>query len=198
MTTKPDGRLDGKRIAILATDGVEEVELVEPRWALERAGAATELISLEPGSIQGFNHLDVAGRHEVDHVIADVDESDYDALMIPGGVANPDRLRMEEQVVDFVRAFHAAGKPMAVICHGPWLLVEAGLVAERKLTSWPSLRTDIRNAGGSWVNAEVVADEGLVTSRKPDDIPAFNERMIEEFAVGVRDRRLPREAGALR
>jgi protease I len=187
--------LAGKRIAIVATDFVECVELVEPRDALEQAGATTELVSLEPGTIESVNHHVPALTHEVDRAIDDVDADEYDALMIPGGVANPDRLRTEPSVVSFVRDFYATGKPIAVICHGPWLLVEADVVRDLRLTSWPSLKTDIRNAGGNWVDEEVVVDDGIVTSRRPGDIPAFNATMIAEFAAGVRQRtRLRREA----
>jgi protease I len=180
--------LNGKRVAIVATDMVEEAELVEPRKALEDAGAKTELISLEPGKIQGVNHHEKAHTHDVDRVIEDVDAADYEALLIPGGVANPDRLRTEPQVVDFVRRFYDDGKPIASICHGPWLLVEADVVRDHTVTSWPSLQTDIRNAGGTWVNEEVTVDDGIVTSRKPDDIQAFNEKMIEEFGEGIHAR----------
>ena len=143
-----------------------------------------ELISLKPGEIQGFNHFDPADRFKVDKTVEEVDASDYDALLVPGGVGNPDQLRGDENVVSFVRDFFEQGKPVAAICHGPWVLVEAGVVRGRKLTSWPTLQTDIRNAGGNWVDQEVVVDKGLVTSRKPDDIPAFNAKMIEEFAEG--------------
>jgi protease I len=177
-------QLKGKRIAIIAADMVEQVELVEPRKALEKAGAETELISMKPGSIQGFNHYDKAERHTVDKTIDSVKADDYDALMIPGGVGNPDTMRGDERMVSFTRAFFDQGKPVAVICHGPWMLVEADVVREREVTSWPTLKTDIMNAGGSWVDEQVVVDNGLVTSRKPDDIPAFNEKMIEEFAEG--------------
>ena len=177
-------KLKGKKVAIIAADMVEQVELVEPRQALEAAGAETDLISIKPGEIQGFNHFDQADKHKVDRTIEEVDASEYDALMIPGGVGNPDQLRGDENVVSFVREFFEAGKPVASICHGPWVLVEAGVVRNRKLTSWPTLQTDIRNAGGNWVDEQVVVDQGLVTSRKPDDIPAFNEKMIEEFCEG--------------
>jgi protease I len=180
-------KLQGKKVAIVATDMVEQVELVEPRKALEEAGATAELISIKPGEIQGFNHYDKADKHQVDKLAEEADASDYDALMIPGGVGNPDTLRMDENVVQFVRDFFEAGKPVAAICHGPWVLVEAGVVRGRKLTSWPSIQTDVRNAGGNWVDEEVVVDSGLVTSRKPDDIPAFNKKMIEEFAEGVHE-----------
>jgi protease I len=181
--------LNGKRVAIVATDMVEEAELVEPRKALEDAGAATELISLQSGTIQGVNHHEKANTHEVDRVIEDVNAADYDAILIPGGVANPDRLRTEPPVVDFVRCFYDDGKPIASICHGPWLLVEADVVRDLTLTSWPSLQTDIRNAGGTWVDEQVTVDDGVVTSRKPDDILAFNEKMIEEFAEGIHSRK---------
>jgi protease I len=182
-------RLKGKKVAILAADMVERVELVEPRKALEAEGAQTDLISLEAGSILTANHFDQAGSEPVDRVIGEVDPGDYDALLVPGGVANPDLLRTSEDVVGFVRELYAAGKPIAAICHGPWVLVEADLVRDHTVTSWPSLQTDIRNAGGSWVDREVVTDEGIVTSRKPDDIPAFNGKMIEEFAEGIHERR---------
>jgi protease I len=176
--------LKGKRIAIVATDMVEQVELTEPRKALDEAGARTELISLEPGEIQGFNHYDKADTFPVDRTIEEVNADEYDALLLPGGVGNPDVLRTDENVVSFVRDFFEQGKPVAAICHGPWTLVEAGVVRNRTLTSWPSIQTDIRNAGGNWVDEEVHVDQGLVTSRKPDDIPAFNAKMIEEFAEG--------------
>jgi deglycase len=176
--------LKGKRVAIVATDMVEQVELLEPRKALDEAGAQTEVISIEPGKIQGFNHYDKGDEIPVDRTIEEASADEYDALLLPGGVGNPDVLRMDENVVSFVRAFFEQGKPVAAICHGPWTLVEAGVVRNRTLTSWPSIQTDIRNAGGKWVDEEVHVDQGLVTSRKPDDIPAFNAKMIEEFAEG--------------
>jgi protease I len=176
--------LKGKRVAIVATDMVEQVELLEPRKALDEVGATTEVISIEPGTIQGFNHYDKGDEIPVDRTIEEASAGEYDALLLPGGVGNPDTLRMDENVVSFVRDFFEQGKPVAAICHGPWTLVEAGVVRGRKLTSWPSVQTDIRNAGGNWVDEEVVVDQGLVTSRKPDDIPAFNAKMIEEFAEG--------------
>jgi protease I len=176
--------LKGKRVAIVATDMVEQVELLEPRKALDEAGAQTEVISIEPGKIQGFNHYDKGEEIPVDRTIEEASADEYDALVLPGGVGNPDTLRMDENVVSFVRDFFEQGKPVAAICHGPWTLVEAAVVRNRTLTSWPSIQTDIRNAGGSWVDEEVVVDQGLVTSRKPDDIPAFNAKMIEEFAEG--------------
>jgi protease I len=177
-------KLDGKRVAILAADMFERVELTEPRKALEEAGAKTELISIHGGEIQGFDHFDPADKLPVDKTVEEVSADDYDALLVPGGVGNPDQLRADENAISFVRDFAEQGKPMAVICHGPWVLVEAGLARGRTLTSWPSLRTDIVNAGGSWVDREVVVDEGIVTSRKPDDIPRFNAKMIEKFAEG--------------
>ena len=177
-------KLQGKKVAILAADMVEQVELVEPRKALEDAGAETDLVSLKPGTIKAFDHFDPADDQTVDRTIEEVDASEYDALLIPGGVGNPDQLRGDENVVRFVQEFFAAGKPVAAICHAPWVLVEAGVVRDRRLTSWPTLQTDIRNAGGNWVDEQVVVDNGLVTSRKPDDIPAFNDKMIEEFCEG--------------
>jgi protease I len=178
-------KLKGKKVAIIAADMVERVELVEPRKALEEAGAMTELISMEPGEIEAFNHFDKADKQKVDKAIDAADPSDYDALLIPGGVGNPDLMRGDKRMVEFTRAFFDEGKPVAAICHGPWMLVEADAVRGRKVTSWPTLQTDIRNAGGDWVDEQVVVDSGLVTSRKPDDIPAFNAKMIEEFAEGV-------------
>jgi protease I len=181
-------KLEGVRIAIIATDGVEQAELCEPRKALEDAGAMTELISLAEGTIQAMNHDEKADMLEVDKAIEHALADDYEALLIPGGVANPDKLRTDEKTVAFVSEFFEAGKPIAAICHGPWMLVEADVVRGRKLTSWPSLQTDIRNAGGTWVDREVVTDNGLVTSRNPGDIPAFTEKMIEEFREGVHRR----------
>ena len=178
-------KLKGKKVAIIAADMVERVELVEPRKALEKAGATTELLSIKPGTIEAFDHFDKAEKIKVDRLVEEADASEYDALMIPGGVGNPDQLRGDENAVSFVRDFFEAGKPVAAICHAPWVLVEAGVVRGRTLTSWPTLQTDIRNAGGDWVDQKVVVDRGLVTSRKPDDIPAFNEKMIEEFGEDV-------------
>jgi protease I len=182
------GELQGKKIAFLATDGVEQVEYTKPRKAIEQAGAEVHLISLETGEIQGFNHLDKGDRFPVDKAVADAREADYDGLVLPGGVANPDFLRTDQDAVRFVRSFFDAGKPIAAICHGPWTLVEADVVRGRTLTSWPSLKTDIQNAGGTWVDEEVHVDQGLVTSRKPDDIPAFSAKAIEEIAEGVHQR----------
>jgi protease I len=178
------GKLDGKKIAFVATDGVEQVELTEPWQAVLDEGGTPELISMEDGEIQGFNHLDKADTFKVDKAIADANPDDYDNLILPGGVANPDQLRTDDRVVSFVRDFFEQGKPVAAICHAPWTLVEAGVVDGMTLTSWPSLKTDIRNAGGNWVDEQVHVDNGLVTSRKPDDLPAFNAKMIEEFCEG--------------
>jgi len=180
--------LQGKKIAILAADMFEQVELEQPREALRKAGAETELVSLKPGEIKGFDHFEPADEVKVERTVEEASAGDYDGLMVPGGVGNPDLLRGDENAVEFVRAFFEQGKPVAAICHAPWLLVEAGVVRGRKLTSWPTLQTDIRNAGGTWVDEEVVVDSGLVTSRGPDDIPAFNCKMIEEFREGMHDR----------
>ena len=177
--------LTGKKIAILATDGFEQVELEKPRQALEKAGAETAIISPHGGKVQGWNHQDKGDKFKVDAQVADAQASDYDGLLLPGGVMNPDSLRQVPEAVQFVRSFFAAGKPVAAICHGPQMLIEAGVVRGRKLTSFPSLQTDLRNAGATWVDEVVVTDQGLVTSRKPDDIPYFNDKMIEEFAEGV-------------
>jgi protease I len=184
-----DKKLQGKKVAILAADMFERVELEEPRKALEGAGAETEIVSIHDGEIQGFDHFEPANTIKVDRTVEEVSPDDYDALLIPGGVGNPDQLRGDENAVDFVRRFAQEKKPIAVICHGPWVLVEAGVVRGRRVTSWPTLQTDIRNAGGEWVDEEVVVDEGIVTSRKPDDIPAFNKKMIEEFCEGVHSQR---------
>jgi len=179
--------LKGRRVAILATDGVEQVELEEPRKALDRAGAITQLVSPKAGSIQAMHHDERGATLPVDRTLADVHASDFDALLLPGGVANPDSLRTDQRAVQFVREFMLADKPVAAICHGPWLLVEAGAVAGRILTSWPSLQTDIKNAGGQWVDEPVHVDDHLVTSRKPADIPVFNAAMLGEFGGRVDD-----------
>lgn len=179
--------LSGKRVAILATDGVEQVELTEPRRALDEAGATTQVVSPNDRAIKAWQH-DKWGREiPVDRALDGSSADDYDALLLPGGVMNPDKLRMNEAAVRFVRAFFEAGKPVAAICHGPWMLVEADVVQGRRVTSWPSLETDLENAGAQWTDSEVVVDHGLVTSRKPDDIPAFNRKMIEEFAEGIHE-----------
>jgi protease I len=182
-------QLQGKRIAFLtANEGVEQVELTEPLKAVREAGAEADLLAPEAGLIQAFNHLDKGERFEVDRPVGDADAGEYDGLVLPGGVANPDQLRTKEEAVEFIRAIFEAGKPVGVICHGPWSLIEAGVVDGRTLTSWPSLQTDLRNAGAEWVDEEVHVDEGLVSSRKPDDLPAFNSKIVEEFAEGVHER----------
>jgi protease I len=180
-------RLNGKRVAILATDGVEQVELTEPRKALEETGATVQLVSPKRGKIKGWQHDHWGDELKVDVLLDEARAENYDALMLPGGLMNPDQLRMNEKAVQFVRSFFSAGKPVAAICHASWMLVEADVVRGRTVTSWPSLRTDLRNAGADWVDREVVTDEGLVTSRKPDDLPAFNKKMIEEFAEGIHE-----------
>jgi protease I len=189
-------RLSGKRVAFLATDGVEQVELTEPWKAVETEGGTPELISLESGDIQGFDHLDQADTFTVDRPVADADMNDYDGLVLPGGVANPDFLRTNTDAVEFTRSFFEAGKPVAAICHAPWTLVEADVVRGRAITSWPSLRTDIENAGGTWVDEEVRVDSGLVTSRKPDDLPAFCEKLVEELCEGRHEGQAQQTAGA--
>jgi protease I len=177
--------LKGKTVAFLvAAEGTEQVELTDPWQAVEKAGGTPKLLSPETGSIQAFNHLDKADTFDVDEAVGDADPGSYDGLVLPGGVANPDMLRTDKGAMDFVRSFVESGKPVAVICHGPWSLVEAGVVSGRTLTSWPSLQTDIRNAGGTWVDEEVVVDGNLVTSRKPDDLPAFNAKIVELVAAG--------------
>ncbi|WP_029215509.1 type 1 glutamine amidotransferase domain-containing protein [Kallotenue papyrolyticum] len=180
--------LNGKKVAILVTNGFEQVELTEPKQALEQAGAQTFIISPEREQVQAWQHFDKGDTFPVDVPLDQARPEDYDALLLPGGVANPDQLRTDERAVRFVRAFFEAGKPVAAICHGPWLLVEADVVRGRTVTSWPSLKTDLKNAGARWVDQEVVVDQGLVTSRNPNDIPAFNRKMIEEFAEGVHAR----------
>ena len=176
------GKLDGKTIAFLATEGVEQVELTDPWKAVEQAGGTPQLISLQEGQVQAFNHLDKGDTFPVDKTAADADANDYDGLVLPGGVANPDFLRADQDAVGFVRGFFDQGKPVAAICHGPWTLIDAEVVRGRTLTSWPSLKTDLRNAGATWVDEEVVEEANLVTSRKPDDLPAFCERLVASFA----------------
>jgi protease I len=178
------GELQGKRVAILATQGVEEVELTEPRRALEEAGAATYLVSPKEGKIRAWKLTDWGGEYAVDTPLEEARAEEYDALFIPGGVMSPDKLRTDEKAVAFVRSFAKEGKPIGSICHGPWLLAEADIVRDRTVTSWPSLQTDLRNAGAEWVDREVVRDGAIVTSRKPDDIPAFSRALIELFAAG--------------
>ena len=180
-----DKKLTGKKIAILVAEGFEQVELTKPRRALEDAGAETAIVSPAKGEVQGWNHFDKGDKFKVDAPLEGASAEDFDALLLPGGVANPDQLRALPEAVAFVKSFFDAGKPVASICHGPWTLIEAGAVRGRTITSWPSIKTDLINAGAKWVDEEVVTDNGLVTSRKPDDIPAFNEKMIEEFAEGT-------------
>jgi protease I len=178
--------LKGKKIAFLvANEGVEQVELTEPLKAVRGAGAEAELLAPEAGEVQAFNHLDKGERFDAERAVGDADASEFDGLVLPGGVANPDELRTEQDALAFVRGFFEAGKPVAVICHGPWTLIDAGVVEGRTLTSWPSLETDLRNAGAEWVDEEVHVDEGLVSSRRPDDLEAFNSKIVEEFAEGV-------------
>jgi protease I len=179
-----NAKLQGKRIAILATDGFEQVELTEPKKALEEAGATVDVVSLKPGQIKGWKSTDWGESVQVDKVLGEAKPAEYDGLVLPGGQINPDKLRIEPKAVQFVTDFFHSGKPIGAICHGPWMLVEAGVLKNRTLTSWPSIRTDIRNAGGHWVDEEVLTDQNLTTSRKPDDLPAFNKRLIQEFAKG--------------
>jgi protease I len=182
--------LIGKRIAFLATDGVELSELTEPWHAMQEAGAAVQLVALEEGEIQGYRHDQKVDKFRVDTTVHEADVADFDGLVLPGGVANPDTLRTNETAVEFVRSFVQQGKPVAAICHGPWMLVEADAVRGRKVTSWPSLRTDLENAGAEWVDAECVCDNGIVTSRNPDDLPAFCKKAIEEFVEGRHESQL--------
>jgi deglycase len=181
-------RLQDKKIAFLmANEGVEQVELTEPLNAVREAGAEADLLAPEGGEIQAFNHLDKGETFEADRPVGEADASAYDGLVLPGGVANPDQLRTKPEALEFVRAFFEAGKPVGVICHGPWTLIDAGVAEGRTLTSWPSLQTDLQNAGAKWVDEEVHVDQGLVTSRKPDDLEAFNAKLVEEFAEGVHE-----------
>jgi protease I len=176
--------LSGKRIAILVADGFEQVEMTDPRKALDEAGAKTEIVSPMKSEVQGWNHHEKGRKFHVDVDLNSADPHRYDALLLPGGVVNPDQLRMLPLAVQFVKTFVEDRKPVAAICHGPWMLVEAGVLRGRTITSWPSIQTDVRNAGGNWVDQEVVSDGGIVTSRKPGDIPAFNRKMIDEFKIG--------------
>ncbi len=184
--------LNGMKVAILVAEGFEQVELTGPKQALDEAGAQTRIVSPAKGEVQGWKHFDKADKFKVDVPLEQANSSEFDALLLPGGVANPDQLRAIPKAIEFVREFFDAGKPVAAICHGPWTLIEAGVVKGRTITSWPSLKTDLSNAGAKWVDQEVVVDNGLVSSRKPDDIPAFNRKMLEVFA----ERRRPQRAGA--
>ena len=178
------GKLDGKKVAILVANGLEQVEMTKPREALDEAGAETKVVSLKSGKIQGMHHADKGDRFDVDLAVDQARPEEFDALIIPGGLLNPDALRSNENALEFTRHFFREGKPVATICHGPQVLISAGLVRGRTMTSWAAIKADMRNAGANWVNEEVVVDNGLVTSRKPDDIPAFNKKMLEEFAEG--------------
>jgi len=181
-------KLNGKRVAILVEDGFEQVELTSPKQALEEAGAKTHIISPKRDKVKGWEHTKWGQEFPVDVAIEQANASDYDALLLPGGVMNPDKLRTNRQAVQFVRSFFDQGKPVAAICHGPWTLIEAGVVNGRKVTSYPSIQTDLKNAGANWVDQEVVVDQGLVTSRNPDDLPAFNRKMVEEISEGRHER----------
>jgi len=182
--------LKGKRVAFLFTDGAEQAEVTEPLEAVRKAGADVDIVSLEKGEIEMWKHFDRGDKITAEVAVAEADPSDYDGLVLPGGVANPDQLRLNKDAVKFVRAFFEQDKPAGVICHGPWMLVETGVAKGRKVTSWPSLQTDLRNAGADWVDEEVVVDNGLVTSRKPDDLPAFCAKIVEEFAEGKHKQRV--------
>ncbi|HEY4281640.1 MAG TPA: type 1 glutamine amidotransferase domain-containing protein [Chthoniobacterales bacterium] len=177
-------QLEGKKVAILVADGFEQVEMTKPRAALDDEGADTKIVSVKSGKIQGMHHADKGDKFDVDLTLGEARPEEFDALMIPGGLMNPDTLRSTPEAIQFVRHFVEEGKPVAAICHAPWVLIDAGVVRGRTLTSWPAIKTDIKNAGGNWLDLEVVVDNGLVTSRKPDDIPAFNRKMIEEFCEG--------------
>ena len=190
-------KLDGKKVAILVADGFEQVEMTKPREALEEAGAQTKIVSPKSGKIQGMNHAEKGDKFDVDVALDEARPEQFDALMIPGGLMNPDELRANEDALEFTRHFFDEGKPVAAICHGPWVLIDAGLVRGRTLTSWPHIKTDVKNAGGRWVDEEVVVDNGLVTSRKPDDISAFNRKMVEEFCEGRHEAMVHKAAAVL-
>jgi PfpI family intracellular protease len=191
MTTRA---LQGKKVAIFATDGFEQSELLEPRKALDEAGATTQVVSPAEGKVRGWNHTEWGNEVPVDVSLDSAKAEEFDALLLPGGVMNPDQLRMNSKAVEFVKHFTEAGKPVAAICHGPWTLIETGAVRGRTMTSWPSLKTDLKNAGATWVDKEVVSDKGLVTSRKPDDLPAFNREMIRLFSAATESERLRKTA----
>lgn len=193
-----DKKLDGIKVAILVTAGFEQRELAEPKKALDEAGASTQIVSPTSGDVQGMNHDEKGDKFNVDVTLEHANPEQFDALLLPGGVVNADRLRTMPRAVEFVKRFFAEGKPIAVICHGAWVLIEAGAVRGRKMTSWPSLKTDLKNAGAEWADQEVVVDQGLVSSRKPDDIPAFNAKMLEEFAEGRHERPGVRRHGGAR
>ncbi len=180
--------LENRKVAILVADGFEQIELTDPRKALDDAGAKTQIVSPMKGEVEGWHHFDKGDKFTVDVQLGEAKAEDFDALLLPGGVANPDQLRMDDKAVGFIKEFFDAGKPVAVICHGAWPLINAGVVKGRKITSWPSVKLDLINAGAEWVDAECVVDQGLVSSRKPEDIPAFNKKMIEEFAEGKHER----------
>ena len=182
------GNLDGKRVAILVTDGCEQVELTAPKKALETAGAKADIVAPEAGTVQGWNHDEKGDKFEVDVALDEADPDAYDALVLPGGVMNPDQLRTNDNAIQFVRHMYEAGKPVAAICHGPWTLIDAGVVEGRRMTSYPSVKTDLKNAGAEWVDEEVVVDQGLITSRDPNDLPAFNAKLVEEIGEGVHSR----------
>ena len=190
-------KLDGKKVAILVADGFEQVEMTKPREALDEAGAETKIVSLKSGKIQGMHHADKGDKFDVDLTLDEARPEEFDALMIPGGLMNPDALRSNEDALEFTRHFFREGKPVAAICHGPWVLIDAGVARGRTLTSRPAIKTDVNNAGGNWVDKEIVVDNGLVTSRKPDDIPAFNKKMIEEFCEGRHEAAAAAASGAL-
>jgi len=195
MTPHETPNISGRTVAFLATDGVEQVELTEPWDAVRAAGARPELLSIHDGEIRAVNHDEPGDTFSVDRVVGDAAADNYDALVIPGGVANPDRLRTDQAAVGFVRMFAQSGKPVASICHGPWLLVEADVLRGKAITSWPSLQTDIRNAGGTWLDAEVHVDQGIITSRKPADLEAFCDKLVEEIAEGRHERQVAGIAG---
>lgn len=178
------GTLDGKKIAILVTDAFEQIEMTSPRDAIHAAGGTTEIVSLKPGEIQGLNHIDKADKFKVDKLVKDIKATDYDGLLVPGGAVNPDALRMDKDAMTFVRDAYDSGLPIAAICHAPWVLSETGISNGLKLTSWPSLQHELKLSGATWVDEEVVTDKGVTTSRNPDDLPAFNKKIVEEFAEG--------------